>query len=55
MTRLLCPNGHNHYAQHPIGKPSSVTDCPFCLIKNIETQMKTLKKWCKQVNKEWKL
>lgn len=47
-TVLLCPKGHKFSAKHPIGRESNVTDCPLCMIEEIESELKILKKWIRQ-------
>ncbi len=54
-TKLKCEKGHHYTAKAPVG--SNTSECPFCLIEEIEQRQKEikerlvlLKKWLKEVD-----
>ena len=54
-TKLICEKGHHYTAKAPVG--SNTSECPFCMIEEIEQRQKEIKerlillrRWIKEID-----
>lgn len=52
QTGLVCSEGHHYTAKSPIGRHE--TACPFCLVENMEKELKTLKRWLRETHQKYR-